>query len=131
MTEALRIAPGARVTLHLAISLADGTEALSTFGEQPQQVVIGDGTLDPGIELALYGMRAGESDSLTLRPGQAFGAPDPQLIQEMPLSDFPADAPPREGQIIAFATPGGEELAGRELQLRIAIVDVAYPTGPS
>jgi len=149
MTGSSRIAPGSQVKLHIAISLSDGTEALSTFDEDPLQIVVGDGTLDPGIELALYGMGAGDTDSVSLQPGQAFGAPDPELLQTMPLSDFPADAQPEEGQIIAFATPGGDEmagavksvsehsaeidfnhpLAGHELLLRIEILGVGEPAG--
>lgn len=151
MTEPLRIVPGSRVLLHIAISLNDGTEALSTFKENPLDVVVGDGTLDPGIELALYGMCAGKKDSITLLPGQAFGDSDPERVEEMPLSDFSADAPPIEGQIIAFSTPSGEEiagtviqiaehiamidfnhpLAGRELLLRLEILGVTAPTEPS
>ena len=149
MNERPRIAPGSHVKLHIAISLGDGTEALSTFDEDPLQIVVGDGTLDPGIELALYGMGAGDTDSVSLQAGQAFGAADPKLIQTMPLSDFPADAQPKEGQIIAFTTPGGEEmagavksvskqtaeidfnhpLAGHDLLLRIEILGVVEPTG--
>jgi FKBP-type peptidyl-prolyl cis-trans isomerase SlpA len=35
MTIPLEILPGSQVTLHLAIRLEDGTEALSTFDEDP------------------------------------------------------------------------------------------------
>ena len=129
MTEPLRIVPGSRVTLHIAISLKDGTEALSTFGEDPLDVVIGDGTLDPGIELALYGMCAGEKDSVSLLPGQAFGGSNPERVQEMPLSDFATDVQPAEGQIIAFTTPGGEEIAGavKQVSEHTAEIDFNHP----
>ena len=35
MSEPTQILPGGQVTLHLSILLEDGTEALSTFGEEP------------------------------------------------------------------------------------------------
>ena len=45
------ILPGCPVTLHLSIALEDGTEAVSTFGEDPIELQMGDGTLRPGLEL--------------------------------------------------------------------------------
>ncbi|HPQ25536.1 MAG TPA: peptidylprolyl isomerase, partial [Gammaproteobacteria bacterium] len=44
-----QILPGSPVVLHLSIALEDGTEAISTFGEEPVSVTIGDGTLQPGL----------------------------------------------------------------------------------
>jgi FKBP-type peptidyl-prolyl cis-trans isomerase SlpA len=138
------------VTLHLALSLTDGTEALSTFGEEPLTLTIGDGTLQPGLELALYGLRAGDRESLTLAPGQAYGGHDPAQVHEMLLADFPEPGALEPGQIIAFALPDGRELpgtvlevgeeiarvdfnhplAGREIVLRAEIIAVASPPAP-
>ena len=53
------IVRGSLVELHLALTLGDGTEALSTFDEAPLRLRIGDGTLDPGLEEPLLGLGAG------------------------------------------------------------------------
>jgi FKBP-type peptidyl-prolyl cis-trans isomerase SlpA len=111
------IITGSEVTLHFRITLPDGTEALSTFEEEPLTVVIGDGTLRGGLELALYGLKAGDTQTLTLDPDQAFGWHDDALIHQMPRSDFPADMALEEGQVIGFTTPSGEEAAGSVMQL--------------
>ncbi len=121
-----RISPGSRVTLHLALSLADGTEALSTFGEEPLSCIIGDGTLSEGLELALYGLRAGDTESLQLGPGQAYGLPDAGLIHTLPRSAFPADLAAEPGHILAFATASGEETAGRIVAVREDEVEVDF-----
>ena len=73
MTIPLEILPGSQVTLHLAIRLEDGTEALSTFDEDPVELQMGDGTLQPGLELALYGLKAGDRQTLARRPARAGG----------------------------------------------------------
>jgi FKBP-type peptidyl-prolyl cis-trans isomerase SlpA len=113
MTDADReILTGSQVTLHFRITLPDGTEALSTFDEEPLTVVIGDGTLRGGLELALYGLKAGDTQTLTLEPDQAFGFHDDALIHRMPRSDFPDDMALEEGQVIGFTTPAGDEAAG-------------------
>jgi FKBP-type peptidyl-prolyl cis-trans isomerase SlpA len=143
------IAIGSRVTLHLSLTLSDGTEALSTFGEEPMDLVVGDGTLSQGLELALYGLEAGDTETLELAPGQAFGARDESLIQTLPRSDFPADMALEAGLVIGFTTPSGEEtaglirrlegdqvqvdfnhpLAGRSLTLRLEVLDVINVAG--
>jgi len=147
MTE---IVPGSRVRLHLSLAFTDGTEALSTFGEEPLECELGDGTLMPGMELALYGLRAGDTQTLTLGPEQAYGPHDDQLVQELPRNDFPAGLEPEPGQVIGFSTPGGEEapgtilaveedrvqvdfnhpLAGHEVVFRVEILEVSAPRFP-
>lgn len=114
---AITIAPGCAVTLHLRLSLSDGTIALSTFGEKPLALRMGDGTLDSGLELALYGLKTGDSEHLTLRPGQAYGVHDPARVHSMPLSDFSDLTALAPGQVIAFAAPNGDSLPGTVLSI--------------
>jgi FKBP-type peptidyl-prolyl cis-trans isomerase SlpA len=120
------ILPGCPVTLHLSIALEDGTEAVSTFGEDPIQLRMGDGTLQPGLELAIYGRKAGDTQTLSLLPDQAYGPRDPDLIQHMPLSDFNGEFTPEVGQIIAFALPNEEEAAGMILGVQDGQVEVDF-----
>ena len=119
-----RIAPRSRVTLHLALSLSDGTEVLSTFGEEPITAVMGDGTLDPGVELALYALRPGDTEHITLQAGQAYGTRDPGLIRSLPRASFAE--PPQPGQIIAFHSANGEELPGLVLEVGADTVSVDF-----
>ncbi len=124
--ETPAVGPGTRVVLHFALSLPDGTKALSTFGEEPVEITWGDGTLRSGMELALLGLQAGDEQTLTLTPEQAFGPHDPSLVQHMPLSDFPGDMRPEVGQIIAFTVPNGEEIAGAVLAIEGDEVEVDF-----
>ena len=147
MSGSQEILPGGHVILHLSIHLEDGTEALSTFGEEPVELQMGDGTLQPGLELAIYGLKAGDTQTLALMPEQAYGLRDPALIQQMPLSDFDGGFTPEKGQIVAFSLPDGEEapgmilgvehgrvevdfnhpLAGHEITFKVEILDVSAP----
>ena len=116
MNNSPEIAPASRVTLHFSLALIDGTEALSTFGEEPFSFVMGDGSLPEGLELALYGLRQGDEQTLQLTPEQAYGRHDDALVRQMPRGDFPEDMEPAAGQVIHFTTPAGEETAGRILE---------------
>jgi FKBP-type peptidyl-prolyl cis-trans isomerase SlpA len=124
-----QIVPGSRITLHLSLSLPDGTEAVSTFGEDPETLTLGDGTLVQGLELALYGLRAGDEQTLTLTPDQAFGLRDPDKIHPMARADFPPEITPEPGSVIGFTTPSGEEVGGTVLELddQRAVVDFNHP----
>jgi FKBP-type peptidyl-prolyl cis-trans isomerase SlpA len=126
MTATAEILPGSTVTLHLRILLEDGSEALSTFGEDPVELVMGDGTLQPGLELALYGLKPGEEQTLKLMPEQAYGLRDPGLIQHLPRTDFGSDFEPETGQIVAFQLPDGDETAGTILDVEEGRVEVDF-----
>ncbi len=146
MSTPREIVPGSAVTLHFSLSLPDGTEAVSTFGEEPLRFRMGDRTFQPAMEMALYGLKAGDEQTVTLTPEQAYGDPEPGLVHRLPLSDF--DGLPLEpGQIMSFAvgeageTMGviraveGDEvvvdfnhpLAGHEVVFRVRILEVGLP----
>jgi len=129
MTQALEIVPGSAVTLHFSLALPDGTEAISTFGDEPLSFQVGDRTFQPAMELALYGLRAGDEQTLTLTPEQAYGERDPSLVRQMPLSDFNDDLQPQPEQLISFALPSGEETMGvvSEVGSEHATVDFNHP----
>jgi FKBP-type peptidyl-prolyl cis-trans isomerase SlpA len=120
---------GGTVTLHLSLTLEDGTVAESTFDDEPLTFTMGDGTLVHGLELALYGLRPGDTQRLALYPEQAFGPHDPERVHRLPRSGFPADIELTPGNIIAFDAPEGEEIAGTVLSLddRTVEVDLNHP----
>lgn len=120
------VSPGSTVTLHLSLSLEDGTVAESTFGEGPLTFTMGDGSLVGGLELALYGLVPGARQRLLLHPGQAFGARDPDKIHRLPLTGFPEVLPLEPGLIVGFDTPAGEELPGMILSVGHGEVEIDF-----
>jgi len=129
ISNPFNISPGSRVTLHFSLTLVDGTEAVSTFGEEPLAFTMGDGTLRDGMELALYGLKSGDQQTLTLEPEQAYGFHDAELVHQIKRRHFPDHISLQEGQIIAFTLPNGEETAGAiiELDEEEALVDFNHP----
>jgi FKBP-type peptidyl-prolyl cis-trans isomerase SlpA len=120
------ISPGSSVTLHLSLTLEDGTVADSTFGEEPFTFIMGDGTLVRGLELALYGLYPGNTQRLELTAEQAFGPRDPQHVHRMPRAAFADDMELAPGVIVGFETPEGDELAGAVLELDADSVTVDF-----
>ena len=122
----MQITIGSRVTMHFSLKLTDGMLVESSFDDQPLSFVVGDGTLDRGLELALIGLREGDHQVLTLMPGQAFGVRDEKAIQLVEKSRFPADMRLEPGQIVGFSGPDGEELAGAVLEVHDQQVKVDF-----
>ena len=115
--------------MHYSIALTNGTEIESSFDDEPVEVGMGSGVLTEGMELALYGLEAGDKQTLTLTPEQGFGLRDEDNIHKMPLSDFPNDLKPESGLVFEFETADGEEILGTVLTVKDnrAEVDFNHP----
>ena len=114
------------VTLHLSLTLEDGTVAESTFGEEPLVFTMGDGSLVHGLELALYGLRPGDTQRLELYPEQHFGLHDPEKLHRLPRSQFSTDMELVPGLIIGFTSQDGEEIPGAVLSVDDDSVEVDF-----
>jgi FKBP-type peptidyl-prolyl cis-trans isomerase SlpA len=125
----LRIAPHAEVEMYFSLRLEDGTVVDSTEGDEPLHFTLGDGTLVDGLELALYGLQAGDHQTLRIGPENAYGFPDPSNVHPMPRADFPPDMELQPGVIIEFTTPAGDEIPGMitEVGGKQVTVDFNHP----
>ena len=142
------IGRGSRVRLHLEILLADGTQALSSFDGDAMELTLGDGTLSPGLENLLIGLQTGADEHILADGTELYGPREEANIHMIPRSSFPADSHLKGGQLVAFDTPGGQEIAGvlleadkervkvdfnhplsgRSLQVHVQVISVAHPS---
>jgi FKBP-type peptidyl-prolyl cis-trans isomerase SlpA len=120
------IGAGSTVTLHLSLAMEDGRVAESTFEDEPHTFTLGDGSLLPGLEMALYGLRPGDTQQLVLHPAQAFGLRDPARIHVMPRTSFTDDISLEPGLIIGFTDTAGVEMPGTVLSVTDAAVEVDF-----
>lgn len=124
--EALTIGPGCEVTMYYRLSLQDGTVADETKEGEPLNFTMGDGTLIQGLELMLYGMKAGEKQCLSIEPRDAFGFPDDENVHRMPRSDFEGRMEIEPGMIVSFTTPSGQEVPGTIKAVTADTVEVDF-----
>jgi len=137
------IGPGKRVTLHFSIALADG-QLVDTTRERPTpaEFTIGDGSLLPGFEKAIFGLRAGDRRSVFIDAKRGFGDWNPDNQQVFTRVQF-SHLTLEPGMIISFADKSGElpgvvkaldeetvtvdfnhPLAGRDLVFEVDIIRV-------
>lgn len=117
------------VLMHYSIGLTNGTEIESSFDNEPMEVKMGSDDITEGMELAIYGLKEGDQQTLTLTPEQGFGLRDEDNIHNMPLTDFPEELKAEEGLTYLFGTPEGDDIPGTVLAITgdMAEVDFNHP----
>jgi FKBP-type peptidyl-prolyl cis-trans isomerase SlpA len=98
---------------HYQLYLADGYLVEASEDPQGEILQLGAGAFHPNIEAALVGLPVGEPIRLVIMASEAFGLPDSDAVQTLPLSDFPADMALQIGHIISFTLPSGQEIPGK------------------
>ena len=117
------------VLMHYSIALTNGIEIESSFNDEPVEINMGSGDVTEGMELALFGLKEGDKQTLTLTAEQGFGVRDEDNLHYMPLSDFPENLPPEVGLSYSFESPEDGEIPGTVLSIKddMAEIDFNHP----
>ena len=136
---------GDTVKIHYTGTLDDGSEFDSSAGREPLEFSIGGGRVIAGFNSAVDGMTVGESKTVTIPAGEAYGERHEQMIQQVPKTALPDDMKPEvgmqlqsqdpDGQIInvvvsevsadTVTLDGNHPLAGKALTFAIELVEIA------
>lgn len=112
------VTAGDTIQLRYALRPRGGDDFISNFDDsEADTLTLGNGTLSPLLEQWLFDLPAGERHVFLLDPWQAFGESQADLIQTMPTGDMPAGMKLAVNQVVEFAMPSGETVAGRILEI--------------
>lgn len=120
------IVPGSNIRMHYALRLEDGTLVESSYGAEPVEFEMGDGTLISGLERALYGLAAGAQQSIRISPQEGYGERATDRVHSLPRAHFEAEMPMEPGTIISFELPSGEEVPGMIIAADSATAQVDF-----
>lgn len=142
----MAIKKGDKVKIEYTGTLDDGTvfDSSEKHGK-PLEFEVGEGKVLKGFEDALIGMKKGEEKEIKLKPEEAYGNPNPQLLKKVPKAQFPTDKELKPGMMLVIGTPDGKKfparitevsdtgitldlnhpLAGKMLNFKIKVVDVS------
>ncbi len=112
MSNELNITPNTKVSLNFSITLETGELVDSNFDRAPVSFVMGDGSLLPGFEARLLGLKPGDEASFTISPEDGFGEPQEANYQDVPRHTFSNDSELEIGMVFSFADAAGGELPG-------------------
>jgi peptidylprolyl isomerase len=143
---------GDNVSVHYTGTLNDGTQFDSSHDRgEPISFTIGAGQMIAGFDSAVNGMTAGETKTVVLEPGQAYGDTNPEAIQVVPKSEFPDGFEFIVGGIVEGQYPNGQAfratiteaadteatvdfnhpMAGKTLNFEIELVTIGSQASPS
>ncbi len=131
---AARVGPGAFLTLHYRISLADsGEDVVSTFGGNPATLQLGIGQMAEPLEDCLIGLGEGTLQQFDLPCEAAFGPRNPELVQTVSRAmleqNSPTDTQYEPGDLVDFPAPDGGRFAGvlKRIDDTQAVFDFNHP----
>ena len=119
------IGPGTRVTLLFKLALSAG-DVIDSTGDESATFEVGDGSLLPGFESAIYGMKAGDSAELPISAEQGFGLPNDENVHMMKRTLFEVSQSLVEGLVVSFADGEGGERPGVVSRLFDDLVEVNF-----
>lgn len=138
-------ASGDTVRVHYTGTLADGSQFDSSIGRDPLEFTLGAGRVIAGFENAVYGMKKGQTKTITIPAEDAYGPYRNDLVLVMKREELPAGLPePEVGVQTVITFPDGRgrsvritdvtettvtfdanhRLAGKDLTFEIKLVDV-------
>ncbi|MFT4634015.1 MAG: FKBP-type peptidyl-prolyl cis-trans isomerase SlpA [Candidatus Pseudothioglobus sp.] len=128
MAKQIPIGPGTRVSLKFSILLMGG-EIVDTTGSTPAEFCVGDGSLLPGFEKAMFGLQAGATERLQIPASQAFGEHQEANVQRLRREQFPVNMDLAEGLMMSFADKNDAELPGviKKIQGESIEIDFNHP----
>jgi FKBP-type peptidyl-prolyl cis-trans isomerase SlyD len=119
----------------------------SREGGEPLTVLLGTGSIIPGLEDALVGRAAGDKFEVVVPAAQAYGERSDTLLQRVPKKYFPDQYSLRPGQRVVLKTQDGPRpvlvvkigqsvvdvdlnhpMAGKDLKFDIEMVDIRPAT---
>ncbi|MEZ5986645.1 MAG: peptidylprolyl isomerase [Hyphomonas sp.] len=135
---------GDTVSIHYKGTLNDGTTFDSSEGRDPLAFQVGSGQIIPGLDVALPGMSVGDKKTVNVPCDQAYGPVNPNMRQEVPRAEIPAEIPTeigtrlqmqsQTGQVIPVVVVDANEatitldanhpLAGQDLTFAIELIEI-------
>lgn len=135
---------GDTVKIHYTGTLSDGSTFDSSEGRDPLEFTLGAGQVIPGFDKAVTGMSAGDSQTVNIPSGDAYGAHDQNGRQAFPRDQVPENVPLDIGTRLRLSGPQGQPimvtvaevtdtevildanhpLAGKDLTFEIELVEI-------
>jgi peptidylprolyl isomerase len=113
----VQVKKGNRVKIFYTGKLKDGSVFESNVGQAALEFTVGAGKVIKGFETAVIGMGMGQSKTVTIKPADAYGPKDPELVWRVERTELPSGTAPDVGQEVAFTLADGTEIDGRVVKV--------------
>lgn len=121
---------GDKVKVEYTGTFEDGTvfDSSEKHG-QPLEFQVGSKQVVPGFEKALIGMEKDEEKEITLKPEEAYGDPNPELVKKIPKDQMPKDKELKPGMMLGVGLPTGQQIPAmiKEVGDTEVTIDLNHP----
>lgn len=119
--------PGSKVKVHYTGTLDDGTVFDSSEGKQPLEFTIGENQVIPGFENNIKDMKLTQEKNFKIKPQDAYGEVNSQLIISVPREKFPPEV--QVGGHLILKGPQGQQIPAiiKEIKDNIVVIDLNHP----
>lgn len=135
---------GQKVRVHYSGMLEDGTKFDSSAGDEPIELIIGEGSSLPAFEKALIGMTTGDTKTISIPAKEAHGIYAQDLLRKVDRTQIPQAGELEIGTRVSATLTGGHKaymkivdisddsvtvdlnhpLAGKDLVYEISMVEL-------
>jgi len=126
----MTIEQGKKVKIEYTGTLEDGTvfDSSEKHGK-PLEFEIGAKQVIKGFEDAITGMEVGEEKEITLKPEEAYGPYNDQMIKKIPKDKLPPEPEPKAGMMLMIGLPDGQQMPAKIVEVGDADItlDLNHP----
>jgi peptidylprolyl isomerase len=83
----------------------------------PLEFTTGKGQMIKGFDNAVIGMKKGEEKKVRIEAKDAYGDPNPQMVQKVPKEALPKDGEPKKGMMLMIGFPNGMRLPAKIVEV--------------
>lgn len=96
---------------------------------QPLEFEAGAGNVIKGFDEAIIGMEKGDTKDIVIKPEEAYGNENPQLIQKIPREQIPIEQELKAGMVLGMQMPNGQQVPARitEANDKEVTIDLNHP----
>ncbi len=125
----MKITKESYVTMDYVLNLKSGETVDQSDPETPLEFVTGYNQIIPGLEKELMGKEAKESFQVVVEPEEAYGPHQTELIQNIPLKQFPEGVELEVGMSFQATSPQGMPInfVVKEIEPEAAVIDLNHP----
>ena len=96
------------VAVHYTLTNDEGDQLDSSDGREPLEYLHGSQGIIPGLEQQLSGKEVGDKFVVAINPEDAYGQVNPELVGQVPISQFPEGADIQPGMQFQAQGPEGD-----------------------
>ncbi len=97
------------VLVHYTGSFDDGEVFDTSLDREPLEFQVGSGSVIPGFEKAVLGMKIDEERKIVLKPEDAYGDYDGSMVHSFPLAEVKSQFEPEVGMTIGVMLDNGAQ----------------------